>query len=111
MPKQSQSKRISKVEVTDDIMTGRGGMALFVRYLNTIQIFPSLNQTFGHLRKSAKGLLITTLFQQVFCFLFDGTSRHLTQFDILAKDKATNSHIVIELKRNQTSDDTVGQLA
>lgn len=31
--------------------------------------------------------------------------------DILAKDKATNSYVVIELKRNQTSDDTVGQLA
>ena len=25
-------------------------------------------------------------------------------------DKKTNSHVVIELKRNQTSDDTVGQL-
>ena len=30
--------------------------------------------------------------------------------DILALDKKTNSHVVIELKRNQTSDDTVGQL-
>lgn len=30
--------------------------------------------------------------------------------DILAKDKKTNSYVVIELKRNQTSDDTVGQL-
>ena len=29
--------------------------------------------------------------------------------DILAKDKKTGSHVVIELKRNQTSDDTVGQ--
>lgn len=30
--------------------------------------------------------------------------------DILVKDKATNSYVVIELKRNQTSDDTMGQL-
>jgi restriction system protein len=30
--------------------------------------------------------------------------------DILAKDKATGSYVVIELKRNQTSDDTVGQI-
>ena len=30
--------------------------------------------------------------------------------DILAIDKKTNSYVVIELKRNQTSDDTVGQL-
>lgn len=31
--------------------------------------------------------------------------------DILAKDKKTNDFVVIELKKNQTSDDTVGQIA
>jgi hypothetical protein len=31
--------------------------------------------------------------------------------DILARDKKTKNHVVIELKKNQTSDDTVGQLA
>ncbi|MFC1873724.1 PDDEXK nuclease domain-containing protein [Chloroflexota bacterium] len=30
--------------------------------------------------------------------------------DILAQDKKTGSYVVIELKKNQTSDDTVGQL-
>jgi len=30
--------------------------------------------------------------------------------DILAKDKKTKSFVVIELKKNQTSDDTIGQL-
>ncbi len=31
--------------------------------------------------------------------------------DILAQDKKTKQFVVIELKKNQTSDDTVGQLA
>jgi hypothetical protein len=31
--------------------------------------------------------------------------------DILAKEKGTENYVVIELKRNQTSDDTVGQIA
>ena len=31
--------------------------------------------------------------------------------DILAKEKNTNNYVVIELKRNQTSDSTVGQIA
>lgn len=31
--------------------------------------------------------------------------------DILAKDKTSGCHVVIELKKNQTSDDTIGQLA
>ena len=30
--------------------------------------------------------------------------------DILARDKKTGDYVVIELKRNQTSDDTVGQV-
>lgn len=33
------------------------------------------------------------------------------KIDILAKDKKTKSYVVIELKKNQTSDDTVGQLS
>lgn len=32
------------------------------------------------------------------------------RIDILAKDKADGAYVVIELKRNQTSDDTVGQV-
>lgn len=32
------------------------------------------------------------------------------KIDILAKDKDDGSYVVIELKRNQTSDDTVGQV-
>jgi hypothetical protein len=33
------------------------------------------------------------------------------RIDILAKEKETNTYVVIELKRNQTSDDTVGQIS
>jgi transcription antitermination factor NusG len=33
------------------------------------------------------------------------------KIDILAKEKETNTYVVIELKRNQTSDDTVGQIS
>tara|TARA_B100000989_G_scaffold187387_1_gene140982 strand:- start:71 stop:985 length:915 start_codon:yes stop_codon:yes gene_type:complete len=33
------------------------------------------------------------------------------KIDILAKDKKTKNHVVIELKKNQTSDDTIGQLS
>ena len=30
--------------------------------------------------------------------------------DILAKEKGTDTYVVVELKRNQTSDETVGQV-
>jgi len=79
--------RISKVDVTNDTLTGRAGMVLFVRYLTTVGILPILGTAFGRMRKSAKGLAVCKLFQQVFCFLFDGTSRHLQYFDELSQDK------------------------
>ena len=38
------------------------------------------------MRRSGKGLPVTALFKQVFCFLLDGTSRHLVYFDDLKRD-------------------------
>lgn len=83
----TQTNRIAKVTTTDDVMTGRGGLALFSRYVTNLGILSILNDRFGMLRKSAKGLPVTKLFMQIVCFLCDGTSRHLTHFDQLAKDE------------------------
>ncbi|MBA3612782.1 MAG: IS1380 family transposase [Nitrospirales bacterium] len=78
--------RIAQVDTTSDTLTSRGGLALFVRYLSQIQIAPLLEEAFGSLRKNRKGLPLWALFQQLFCFLLDGTSRHLRYFDHLKAD-------------------------
>lgn len=58
----------------------------------------------------------TTLGQEYELIYEDGTlksQQYVTpvgRMDILARDKKTGSHVVIELKRNQTSDDTIGQI-
>lgn len=62
MKNKSQTNRINEVDVTDDIITGRGGLALFVRYLTNINLLPLLTESFGNLKKSAKGLSVTKLF-------------------------------------------------
>jgi len=77
---------IDKIEETGDNLTGRGGLAFFVRYLTNIGIFPLLLGHFGDLRKSKKGLPVEDLFKQIFCWFIDGTSRHISWFDELAKD-------------------------
>jgi hypothetical protein len=87
MNKHTTSERICKVESTDDTLTGRGGLAIFNRYLCEVGVYEVLEGSFGHFRKSAKGLDTWRLFKQVFLFFFDGTSRHLTYFDELKKDK------------------------
>jgi hypothetical protein len=87
MARTANPNRISKVDITNDTLTGRGGMSLFGRHLISVGILSLLGDSFGRIRKSAKGLAICKLFQQVFCFLFDGTSRHLQYFDELSQDK------------------------
>jgi Transposase DDE domain group 1 len=88
--KQSKFKskcKISKVGVTEDTLTGRGGVALFVRYLDQVNIYALLVEAFGRIRRSEKGRPIWNMFKQIFCFFYDGTSRHLVYFDQLKRDE------------------------
>ena len=78
--------KISAVEVTSDTLSGRGGLALFVRYLTGVGILELLASRFGNLRRSKKGAAVEGLFKQTLCFLFDGTSHHMSHFDKLKQD-------------------------
>jgi len=80
-------RKINAVDVTKDTLTGRGGLALFVRYLSQVNIYGLLFEAFGHLRRSEKGEPIWNIFKQIFCFFYDGTSRHLVYFDQLKRDE------------------------
>ena len=99
MKKVRSSRRINKIGTTPDTITGRGGIALFSRYIETTGILDILDSKFGIMRKSSKGLPVWSLFKQIFCFFFDGTSRHLTYFDQLKKDKGYAA--AIETNRSQ----------
>ena len=78
---------ISEIGITTDTLTSRGGMSLFVRYLAGINIYSELLRRFGRLRKNRNGLQLSELLKQIFCFLMDGTSRHLAFFDELKQDE------------------------
>ncbi len=82
----NSSCRISKVEITNDTLTGRGGIALFVKYVQAISIIALFLEKFGSLKKSSKGVALRNIFLQVLCFFFDGTSRHINYFDQLQED-------------------------
>jgi hypothetical protein len=85
--------RIDGVETTEDLLTSRAGLSLFVKYLSTIQIIPIFVSTFYSLRKSRKGMEIGELFRQIVCFFVEGGSRHLTYFDELKKDSGYRATI------------------
>lgn len=78
--------KIDVVQITSDILTSRGGLTIFVRYLRNILIFPHLERLFGGIRKNGKGQPAAEIFKQLFSFFLDGTSRHLAYFDTLRDD-------------------------
>ncbi len=80
-------EKITGIDVTGDTLTGRGGMAIFVRYLSSINIYGLLLGHFSWIRKSMKGISVWKIFKQILCFFYDGTSRHLVYFDQLKKDE------------------------
>ena len=51
MKKVRSSQRINKIGTTSDTITGRGGIALFSRYLETTGILDILESKFGFLKK------------------------------------------------------------
>jgi len=53
---------IDGVEITNDTLTGRGGLSLFARYLRNIHIFQQIDTFFGSMRRSRKGQPITEIF-------------------------------------------------
>ena len=95
--KTNRANFIADVQVTNDCLTGRAGLNLFARYMRGIDLFPHLDRLFGSMRKHPKGAPIDELFKQVLCFLFDGTSRHLAHFDVLAKDPGYAAAIETDL--------------
>jgi hypothetical protein len=95
--------KIRHIEITSDRLTGRAGLALFVAYLHSIQVFSWLDRWFGSIRKNKKGLAITELFKQVLCFFVDGTSRRLTYFDELCQDEGYAGSIETPIKNMASS--------
>ncbi|MDP6736919.1 MAG: IS1380 family transposase [Nitrospinaceae bacterium] len=77
---------IDKVEVTDACLTGRAGLTLISKYLQAVGIGNMLAGIFSFLKKSAKGTPLLSIFHQLICFFFDGTSTRLVRFDQLKRD-------------------------
>jgi hypothetical protein len=93
------TSRIHKLEVTSDTLTSRGGLAFFVKYVQTIGILGLLLHKFAGIKKSIKGVAVQNLFLQVLYFFFDGTSRHLSYFDELAREEGYRA--VVEMPEKQ----------
>src|SRR5467141_1047492 len=95
--------KIHKLEVTDDTLTSRGGLAFFVKYLEAIGIVGLLLHKFAGIKKSIKGVSVRNLFLQVLYFFFDGTSRHLSYFDELQREEGYQAVVEMPAKQMASS--------
>jgi hypothetical protein len=93
--------QIDKLEVTHDTLTGRGGLAFLVKYVEAIGIVVLLLNRFAGLKKSAKGVSLRHLFLQALYFFFDGSSRHLCYFDQLQREEGYGA--VVEIAQPQVA--------
>ena len=77
---------INELGITPDVLSSRGGLSIFVRYIRNIGLSGRVETLFGSIRKSRKGGPVIEIFKQLLCNFVDGTSRHLSHFDVLCED-------------------------
>ncbi len=82
-----KKQKIDVIEPTDEFLTSRAGLALFVQYLHSIRLISILERMFGTMRKNKKGVAVSEFFVQMLSFFMDNSSRHLSWFDHLKRDE------------------------
>lgn len=80
--------KITKLRVTNDKISGRGGLPLFLRYIENIGLYGLISSTiFLLVTKSSKGLQLQSFLKQMFAFFIDGTDMSISGFDHKKKDE------------------------
>lgn len=65
-------------------------------------MYSLLQSFFGNFRKNKKGSTVWNIFKQIFCWLYNGTSRHINYFDQLKGDEGyTQPEQEHKILRNQ----------
>lgn len=82
------SSKITKIGVTNDKISARGGISLFLRYIQNIKLFGLISATLiPFILLSGKGLQLEQFLKQMFAFFIDGTDMTMSGFDRKKKDE------------------------
>ena len=80
--------RITKIGLTNDKISARGGLALILRYIENIGLYTLMTNTLLPLIvRNNKGLQLPDFLKQMFSFFMDGTHTAISHFDKLKTDK------------------------
>jgi hypothetical protein len=85
-PNHQNSAKINKIETTNDVISGRGGLALFMRYVEQTQFYNLVQNVLGHIKTSKKGLSLFQFIKQMIAFIINGTYMSISSFDKYKQD-------------------------
>lgn len=72
---------IDRIAVTTDTLSGRGGLALILRYIDKTGFFGFIHQRLGHLRGSSKGAAIHEIIRHILAAFIDGSDTTMEGFN------------------------------
>ena len=80
--------KINKISATDEKISSRGGLPLFLKYIENIKLYELMsNVVLLKIVLGSKGLGLQQYFKQMFAFFIDGTDMSISGFDNKKKDK------------------------
>ena len=94
------STKITKIGLTNDKISARGGLPLFLRYVEQIGLYRLISSTINSLLlKNSKGLQLQQFLKQIIAFFIDGTNMSISGFDQSKSDEGYAA--LLEFKREQ----------
>jgi hypothetical protein len=81
------SSKITKIDITNDKITARGGLPLFLRYVEKTGLYSLIsNKIVPSIILHKKGLKLNQFLKQIFACFIDGTDMSMSGFDARKKD-------------------------
>ena len=92
--------KITKIGITNDKISGRGGLSFFLRYVERIGLYGLISNTiFSLILQGNKGLQLQNFVKQMLAFFIDGTNMSISSFDQTKSDEGYAA--ILECNRNQ----------
>ena len=82
------STKITKIGITNNKISGRGGLPLFLRYAEQIGLYGLITGNItSQVSGNRKGLQLQQFIKQIIAFFIDGTNMAISSFDQSKKDE------------------------
>jgi hypothetical protein len=92
----STGQKITTVEITEDKITGRGGLLFILRYLEKSKIFNLIETILRDISRNKKAKPAEFLLRQVMAKMIDGSDSSIKGFDRLKQDGGYASEIEVK---------------